>query len=96
MYGVSLFLYLFPSFTWPLFSLADSCFGSGSIDGTIILWTAHNLLPAKQFNTVSEYHGATRGFPYSVQSLFCVQEVVLTLSPSPHPLPSRLSPFTLM
>ncbi|KAK7481356.1 hypothetical protein BaRGS_00027436 [Batillaria attramentaria] len=54
--------------------ISDSCFGSGSIDGTIILWTAHNLLPAKQFNTVSEYHGASRGFPYSVQSLFCVQE----------------------
>ncbi|KAK7116743.1 WD repeat-containing protein 41-like [Littorina saxatilis] len=54
--------------------ISDSCFGSGSIDGTIILWTAHNLLPAKQFNTVSEYQGVTKGFPYSVQSLFCVQE----------------------
>lgn len=66
-----------PSHREPIHSLvliSDSCFGSGSIDGTIILWTAHNLLPAKQFNTVSEYHGATRVFPYSVQHLFCVQE----------------------
>ncbi|XP_076443383.1 WD repeat-containing protein 41-like isoform X3 [Babylonia areolata] len=54
--------------------ISDSCFGSGSIDGTIILWSAHTLLPAKQFNTVSEYQGVLKGFPYSVQSLFCVQE----------------------
>lgn len=57
--------------------VVDSCFSSGSIDGTIILWTSHNLIPARQFNTVSEYQGISKGFPFSVQSLFCVQEVGL-------------------
>ncbi|XP_025076790.1 WD repeat-containing protein 41-like [Pomacea canaliculata] len=57
-----------------LIVISDSCFSSGSIDGTIILWTSHNLIPARQFNTVSEYQGISKGFPFSVQSLFCVQE----------------------
>jgi hypothetical protein len=73
MHSVLLTIPIFVDFS--LTCVTDSCFGSGSIDGTIILWTAHNLLPAKQFNTVSKYQGVTKGFPYSVQSLFCVQEV---------------------
>ncbi|XP_046545336.1 WD repeat-containing protein 41-like [Haliotis rubra] len=57
-----------------LISISESCFASGSIDGTIILWTSQNFLPAKTFNTVSEYVGDKHLYPYSIQSMFCVQE----------------------
>ncbi|XP_005090701.1 WD repeat-containing protein 41 [Aplysia californica] len=57
-----------------LVSVSTSCFASGSVDGMIIIWTASNLQPARRLNAVTEYEGANRRFPYSVQSMMCVQE----------------------
>ncbi|XP_041369712.1 WD repeat-containing protein 41-like isoform X2 [Gigantopelta aegis] len=60
-----------------LINISESCFASGSIDGTIILWTTQNLIPAKYFNTVTEYVGDAKLYPYSIQSMFCAQEKYL-------------------
>ncbi|XP_050400394.1 WD repeat-containing protein 41 [Patella vulgata] len=60
-----------------LIKVSKSCFASGSIDGMIVLWTTHNLLPAKYFNTITNYQGADKLYPYSIQCMFCLQEQYL-------------------
>ena len=54
---------------------SENTFASGSIDGTIILWKTDNLLPFRYFNSIPEYEGPHKTFPYSVQYMTCVESV---------------------
>ncbi|KAL5004598.1 hypothetical protein ScPMuIL_018054 [Solemya velum] len=56
------------------FKLLDSSFASGSIDGTIVLWSTQSLLPSRYFNTRSDYEGADHLYPYSVQYMLPIQQ----------------------
>ena len=53
----------------------ENTFASGSIDGTIILWKTDNLLPFRYFNSIPDYQGPNKTFPYSVQYMTCVESV---------------------
>lgn len=56
-----------------LVNITENTFASGSIDGTIILWKTDNLLPFRYFNSIPEYEGPHKTFPYSVQYMTCVE-----------------------
>ena len=57
---------------------ADKYFASGSIDGTIVLWSMADLTPTREFNTVpeNEYKGNKHRYPYSVQYLAAMVDKV--------------------
>ena len=61
------------------FSLSDNTFASGSIDGTIILWKTDNLLPFRYFNSITDYQGPSKIFPYSVQHMICIESVSMKI-----------------
>lgn len=52
-----------------LVSVSDGSFASGSIDGTIILWTTQTLNPSRYFNSIKEYEGRSHRYPFSVQHM---------------------------
>ena len=53
----------------------DVLFASGSIDGTIMLWTTQTLTPTRFFNSMLDYEGYEHLYPYSVQKMCCVEKV---------------------
>ncbi|CAL1528810.1 unnamed protein product [Lymnaea stagnalis] len=57
-----------------LIPISTSCFGTGSVDGMIIIWTSSNLQQTKILSAVTEYKDENKRFPYSIQALICIQE----------------------
>ncbi|KAJ8299865.1 hypothetical protein KUTeg_022612 [Tegillarca granosa] len=57
-----------------LVMVSDIMFASGSLDGTIILWSTQSYLPTYTFNIMSEYKGKDQRYPYSIQHMICVEE----------------------
>ncbi|XP_061174560.1 WD repeat-containing protein 41-like [Saccostrea echinata] len=54
-----------------LIPVSDKLFASGSLDGTILLWSSETFIPLKKLNTMSEYKGKANAYPYSVQYITC-------------------------
>ena len=53
----------------------DTCFASGSLDGTIILWSSNDFTRIKFLSLKRrDYQGSDRLYPYSVQHLLCVDQ----------------------
>ncbi|XP_064609365.1 WD repeat-containing protein 41-like [Liolophura sinensis] len=57
-----------------LINVSDASFASGSIDGTIILWTTQTLAPSRYFNSIPDYQGREHLYPYSIQHMICIDE----------------------
>ncbi|XP_059148383.1 WD repeat-containing protein 41-like [Physella acuta] len=57
-----------------LIPISTSCFGTGSVDGMIIIWTSSTLQQTKTLRTVTERDIENKTFLHSVQALICVQE----------------------
>ncbi|OWF39038.1 WD repeat-containing protein 41 [Mizuhopecten yessoensis] len=57
-----------------LTNLSDQCFASGSLDGTIVIWSCQTFLPTYKFNTVDSYQGKDHLYPYSIQHVLCLEE----------------------
>lgn len=55
-----------------LISISDDRFASGSIDGTISVWSVKTFLQMFYFNSVAVYEGVHREFPYSVEHMVCL------------------------
>ncbi|XP_052831924.1 WD repeat-containing protein 41 [Octopus bimaculoides] len=55
-----------------LVTISDKMFCSGSIDGMIIVWSA-KLKPTHSINSIPDYKGNSKLFPYSVQHVFCAE-----------------------
>ncbi|GAB1610715.1 WD repeat-containing protein 41-like [Argonauta hians] len=56
-----------------LVMISDKMFCSGSIDGMIIVWSA-KLNPTHSINSIPDYKGCSKLFPYSIQHIFCAQK----------------------
>ena len=63
--------------------ISDDVFASGSLDGTIFLWSLPRFDIMQQFNYVKEYDSHV--YPKSVQHMICIDkvtiEIVLTALP---------------
>ncbi|XP_069137710.1 WD repeat-containing protein 41-like [Argopecten irradians] len=57
-----------------LTNLSDQCFASGSLDGTIVIWSSQTFLPTCKLNTVDCYQGKDHLYPYSIQHVLCLEE----------------------
>ena len=58
------------------FSYIDKLFASGSLDGTILLWSSETFIPVKKLNTMADYKGKANIYPYSVQYIACENQVL--------------------
>lgn len=56
-------------------NLSENCFASGSIDGTIMLWAVPSLNPTRYLNTIDDYEGLDKMYPYSIQHMFALEQV---------------------
>ncbi|XP_074651942.1 WD repeat-containing protein 41-like [Tubulanus polymorphus] len=57
-----------------LINVSDTLFASGSLDGTVVLWTTHTISPTRYFNTVNEYKGIEKTYPFSIQHMLITDE----------------------
>ena len=55
----------------------DESFVSASLDGEIIVWSSNALQPIKQFNEIREFEGDSHLYPFSVQHLFVLDQVLV-------------------
>ena len=58
------------------FQYLDKLFASGSLDGTILLWSSETFIPVKKLNTMADYKGKANIYPYSVQYIACENQVL--------------------
>ncbi|XP_062601040.1 WD repeat-containing protein 41-like isoform X2 [Saccostrea cucullata] len=63
-----------------LIPVSDKLFASGSLDGTILLWSSETFAPLKKLNTMSEYKGKANVYPYSVQYIACENQRYLLVA----------------
>ncbi|XP_064650755.1 WD repeat-containing protein 41-like [Lineus longissimus] len=56
-----------------LINVSEATFASGSLDGTIILWTTHSHSPTRYFNSQGEYEGMYHDYPHCIQHMICVE-----------------------
>ncbi|GFO05827.1 WD repeat-containing protein 41 [Plakobranchus ocellatus] len=54
--------------------ISTSCFASGSVDGTIIIWAASTLQATKKITAVADGEAINNRFSHSIQAMLCVQE----------------------
>ncbi|KAK3097993.1 hypothetical protein FSP39_015128 [Pinctada imbricata] len=54
--------------------VSDILFASGSIDGTILLWSSQTFVPMVTLNSVKDYKGTNNFFPHSIQHLIVESE----------------------
>ncbi|WAR01029.1 WDR41-like protein [Mya arenaria] len=57
-----------------LVHVTDDVFASASLDGTIKLWNTDTLASYLCFNSVNDPEGPNKTFPYSVQTLICLNQ----------------------
>ncbi|XP_077863707.1 WD repeat-containing protein 41-like [Saccoglossus kowalevskii] len=57
-----------------LIKISDVSFASGSLDGTIMVWTSHGLNPSREFNFIKKYKGDHHAYPFSVQHMVAIEE----------------------
>ncbi|XP_077989189.1 WD repeat-containing protein 41-like [Glandiceps talaboti] len=57
-----------------LLKISEASFASGSIDGSIMVWTSHALNPSREFNFIKLYQGDSHCYPFSVQDMVTVEE----------------------
>ncbi|XP_022334336.2 WD repeat-containing protein 41-like [Crassostrea virginica] len=60
-----------------LVPVSDKLFASGSLDGTILLWSSETFIPVKKLNTMADYKGKANIYPYSVQYIACENQKYL-------------------
>lgn len=60
-----------------LVPVSDKLFASGSLDGTILLWSSETFTPLKKLNTMADYKGKANMYPYSVQYIACENQKYL-------------------
>ncbi|XP_060080325.1 WD repeat-containing protein 41-like [Ylistrum balloti] len=57
-----------------LTNLSDQCFASGSLDGSIVIWSSQTFLSSYKLNAVDSYWGKDHLYPYSIQHVLCLEE----------------------
>ncbi|KAI0207827.1 WD repeat-containing protein 41 [Lamellibrachia satsuma] len=56
-----------------LVKVNELLFASGSLDGTIVLWSVETFVPLQSFNCVEDYQGDDRLYRYSIQHMMAVE-----------------------